>query len=166
MLKKYLIILNLIILNLFVYSQHEADYWYFGNFAGLDFSSGKPEPLTNGQLINYEGCAVASDSSGNLLFYTNGMTVWNKEHQQMLNGEGLFGNTSSTQSSIIVPTPNKPNEYHLFTVDVIGTTQDPGRGLNYSIINMSRGNGLGAVTEIKNNNLLILVMFLLSASFV
>ena len=78
---KFLITLILILFSFKLFSQHEADFWYFGDYAGLDFSSGNPEPLINGQLQNYEGCAAISDSTGNLLFYTNGVTVWNKEHQ-------------------------------------------------------------------------------------
>ncbi|MDD3861063.1 MAG: hypothetical protein PHW83_12765, partial [Bacteroidales bacterium] len=72
----------LIILNLsnVVYSQNSSDirrtyHWYFGNGAGLDFSSGTPVPITNSPMTAEEGCASISDTCGNLLFFTDGDTV-------------------------------------------------------------------------------------------
>lgn len=137
------------------YAQHEADYWYFGNFAGLDFSSGKPEPLIDGQLKNYEGCAVISDSSGNLLFYTNGVTVWNKAHQIMENGTDLDGDTSSTQSSVIIPQPGNDSLYYIFTTDELSVNSKDliSDGLNYSIVNINENSGNGKITQ-KNIHLL------------
>ena len=61
-------------------SGKEGNIWYFGEYAGLDFNSGSPVALTNGQLNTNEGCATISDNNGNLLFYTDGMTVYNKSH--------------------------------------------------------------------------------------
>ena len=139
-----------------VNAQHEADYWYFGNYAGLDFSSGNPEPLTDGQLENYEGCAVTSDSAGNLLFYSNGVTVWNKEHQIMENGNDLFGNSSSTQSAIMVPYPENDSLYYIFTTDVLKIDTLPDyqhKGFNYSLVDMRKNNNTGEVIE-KNISLL------------
>ncbi|MHA1342163.1 MAG: hypothetical protein ACTSO2_19505, partial [Promethearchaeota archaeon] len=75
-----------------------------------------------------EGCATISDKFGHLLFYTDGITVWNKNHRVMKNGEGLFGHVSSTQSAIIIPNPGKKNQYYIFTVDA----EDSSNGLNYS----------------------------------
>jgi hypothetical protein len=41
--------------------------------------------------ISYqEGCATISNSSGQLLFYTDGITVYNRNHQVMPNGTGLL----------------------------------------------------------------------------
>jgi len=124
-------------------AQKEANIWYFGNEAGLDFNSGNPVPLTNSVMFQYEGCASFSDTSGNLLFYTNGQEIWNKIHQQMGNGFGLMGGQSSTQSAIIVKQPENDHLYYVFTVpEEIGYT-----GLRCSIVDMSQNNGLGAVIE-------------------
>ena len=136
------------------FAQHESDFWYFGNYAGIDFSSGKPEPLTDGQLKNYEGCAVLSDSLGNLLFYTNGVTVWNKEHQIMQNGTDLAGDTSSTQSSIIIPQPGNDSLFYIFTTDELSVNKTlTTDGLNYSVVNIKENNGKGRIIE-KNIHLL------------
>ena len=67
-------------------AQREANIWYFGANAGLDFNSGAPVPLTNGQVNTAEGCSAISDSAGNLLFYTDGLWVYNRNHTSMPNG--------------------------------------------------------------------------------
>jgi urease alpha subunit len=99
-----------------LFAQKEANIWYFGANAGLDFNSGTPVALLDGALDTIEGCATISDTDGNLLFYTDGITVFNKNHTIMLNGMGLNGDTSTTQSALIVPKPNDENTYYIFTV--------------------------------------------------
>lgn len=130
----------------FVYSQGEANIWYFGQNAGLDFNSGAPVALTNGQLVTDEGCATISNSSGQLLFYTDGVTVYNKNHTVMVNGTGLLGHSSSMQSATIVPKPGSSNLYYIFTTD---NEHDPD-GFRYSVVDMDLDGGNGAVTTVKN----------------
>lgn len=125
--------------------QREANIWYFGRFLGLDFNSGAPVPLNDGLTNTIEGVATISNAAGQLLFYTDGITVWNKLHGVMPNGTGLFGNPSSSQSGVIVPFINDPNRYYIFTVDQLSGP----RGLNYSVVNMSLASGNGDV-ELKN----------------
>lgn len=127
-------------------AQKEASIWYFGFNAGLDFNSGTPVPLTDGQLSTREGGATMSDSNGNLLLYSDGMTVWNKNHQPMPNGTGLLGDTSTAQSGIIIPKPGDPNIYYVFSLDNEGGPN----GLRYSVVDMNLDNGLGGVTTEKN----------------
>jgi len=129
-----------------LYAQNEANIWYFGQNAGLDFNSGSPIVLLDGALDTQEGCATISDASGNLLFYTDGSTVYNKNHTIMLNGTGLNGDSSSTHSAIIVPKPNNLNVYYIFTVDF----QAGPNGLQYSEVDMSLDGGLGGITSNKN----------------
>ena len=122
--------------------------WYFGTNAGITFNSGTPVALTNGALITTEGVATISNNSGNLLFYTDGVTVYNRIHNVMTNGTGLLGHASSTQSAIIVQKPGSTNIYYIFTSD-----NDAGPdGICYSIVDMNLSAGLGAVT-IKNISL-------------
>jgi gliding motility-associated-like protein len=130
------------------YAQREANIWYFGRYLGLDFNSGAPVPLNDGQLNTTEGVATISDANGSLLFYTEGTKIWNKVHQVMPNGTGLFGDLSSTQSAIIVPKIGDPARYYVITVDQLSGP----RGLNYSIVNMTLDNGKGDV-ELKNIHL-------------
>lgn len=109
-----------------IYAQGEASNWFFGSGAGLVFDpvTGNVTPTDAGRttINTNEGCSSISDSSGNLLFYTDGRNVWDKNHQIMPNGDyssgsGLFGDPSSTSSGLIVPKPGNANQYYIFTVD-------------------------------------------------
>jgi gliding motility-associated-like protein len=145
-LKKIISISLFLIIAASLFAQKQAAHWYFGENAGLDFNSGSPIALTDGQMQTTEGCATISDYDGNLLFYTNGVTIWNKNHQIMVNGENLNGDFSSTNSAIIIPKPGDINIYYVFTVDDRGGTN----GLQYSEVNMLSSGGLGGVTANKN----------------
>lgn len=173
---------------LLTYAQGEANTWYFGNYAGVNFNTTPPTALTNGQLATNEGCSTISDENGNSLFYTDGRTIWNRQHQKMPNadyfgGTGLHGDPSSTSSGLIVPHPNNPNLYFVFTVDEPhhqnaaaypnqgpatsnGEYPDTGNsvpqaddgynnGFNYSVVDMSLKNGLGDVVPGERNHHLI-----------
>ncbi len=150
----YLLILCLLISNPLL-AQRETVNWYFGNKAGLNFSQGFPVVITNGKLSTTEGCSTVSDNNGDLLFYTDGSTVWNKDHQIMSNGENLKGDLSSSQSAMIVPNINNPDLYYIFTADVAQSyfNGGTGNGFNYSILDLSLNGGLGELTS-KNINLL------------
>jgi large repetitive protein len=139
------------------FGQKQGNIWYFGNYAGIDFNTGSPIALLNGQLPIYEahneGSSAISDSSGFILFYTDGMTIWNKENQIMQNGTGLLGNFSSTQSSIIVPDPSNSKRYfYVFTVSsgfcCNGEISD---GLRYSKIDMCLDSLKGGIIETEKN---------------
>jgi len=136
-------------------SQKEAANWYFGNNAGLNFNTEIPTPITDSVLNTLEGCASISSDTGTVLFYTDGITIWNKNNTVMANGNGLLGSASATQSALIVPKPGSPNIYYVFTSDVVQAYVDggDGNGLNYSIVDMNQNGGLGVVIE-KNVNLL------------
>ena len=137
-------------------AQKEASNWYFGDNAGIKFNAdGSVTSLTNGALGTDEGCASISDKDGNLLFYTDGITVWNRLHQSMPNGTGLYGDPSSTQSAIIVPKPEDANIYYIFTVDTQVGNDYINNGFNYSIVDLSLNGGLGDIVDnSKNINLL------------
>lgn len=124
-------------------AQKEANVWYFGLRAGLDFSKGTPVPLTNGRMSTNEGCSSIADQSGNLLFYTDGVYVWNREHHQMPNGYRLMGHRSSSQSAIIVPRPGSKTQYYIFTTDL----QSQAYGLRYNLVDMTLDKGRGNVVE-------------------
>ena len=136
---------------------NEGAYWYFGAYAGLTWctltTSGDPTPLMDGQVTTYEGVATIGDPNCNLLFYSDGITVWDATHTPMTNslptspGGELLGDPSSTQSGVIVPKPIDPNTYYLFAVDNnIGSD-----GLTYSRIDMTANFGLGDVDLAEKN---------------
>lgn len=159
--KKTFLLFTFLIFHFNAYSQLQSAYWYFGQNAGLDFSDVTPEVIYDGQLNTLEGCASISNAEGNLLFYTDGSTVYNREHIVMPNGTGLYGNPSSTQSGIIVPYPGNPDLYYIFTVGANDSASpeipsDANKGFNYYIVDMTLNGGLGGVLPFDNisNNLL------------
>ncbi len=134
-------------------AQFENNTWYFGNGEGLDFSTNPPTLLRDGSLSCFEGSASISDpTTGNLLFYTDGIFVWNRAHRLMPNGNGLASHWSATQPALIMPDPGNPSRYHVFTADHSGYGGTP-RGINYSIVDMTLEGGFGDVT-VKNAPLL------------
>ncbi len=145
-----------------IYAQKEANIWYFGRNAGIDFNTSPPTALTDGKLETFEGCSSFADSGGNLLFYVGApntsddrLTVWNKDHDVITYtngtlGNNLLGNASSTQSAMIIPKPKSTSIYYVFTVDDGADYNDniqseDGKGLNLYTIDMS--NGIGEIIE-------------------
>jgi len=183
--KKIGFVILLLFTSIFAFAQNEASYWYFGQNAGLRFNTqnGTVTAITDGQINTLEGCTSISDTDGNLLFYSDGRTVWNRNHQIMANGNyfdgtGLLGDPSSTSSGLIVPKPEDPSQYYIFTVDephhnnaavypnqFTGTydsggsvpTSDDGfnNGFNYSLVDMTLNGGLGDVDLVDKNRPLI-----------
>lgn len=137
----------LVLLFISTQAQKYANHWYFGCNSAIDFNSGVPVVLSNSAMCQAEGCSSISDDAGNLLFYTDGSTVWNMNHVPMANGTGLGGNASSTQSALIVRQPSTTN-YYIFTTDGFNGAN----GLQYNVVDMTQNGGLGAVT-IKNQML-------------
>ncbi len=123
-------------------------HWYFGWGAGLDFSNDTVVADTNGMIYTVEASAAISDTTGSILFYTDGVTVWNANHDTMPNGKNLAGCNfylSSTQGALVVPKPGSNILYYLFTTDCHEDNFQ--NGLRYSIVDMSLNGGLGEVTD-------------------
>jgi len=127
------------------YSQgKEANIWYFGYKAGIDFNSGSPPTtLLNSQMDAGLGSASIADSTGQLLFYSNGTTIWNKNHVVMQNGDDMNGGTFTTQGAMIVPQPGSNHLYYFF--NFIWEFNVFQYHFQYSIIDMNLDNGNGGV---------------------
>ena len=136
-----------------VTAQNQDAFWYFGANAGIDFNQSPPMAIDDGQIVTLEGCATISSSTGDLLFYTDGSTVYNRNHVLMLNGDNLLGDSSSTSSAIIVPDPGNSDRFYIFTVDTDDQRFSDADGLHYSTVDMALDNGLGGV-DAKNISLL------------
>jgi large repetitive protein len=104
-----------------VFGQNLAQHnWYFGNTKdGIRFNRGnnKAQAVTD-QAIPFGagGSAVATDpATADLLFYTDGVNVYNSCHLLMQNGVGLTGNPSFNQPAVISPVPKQLSKYYIFT---------------------------------------------------
>lgn len=134
---KQVFILLLIIINLSLFAQKEANIWYFGYNAGLDFNSGEPQVTTNNMVHTFMGTAVICDSTGNLLFYCDGRRVYNRLHNIMIDGDNLFDDDYlATQRVLIVKLPGSDNLYYIFCVGRGSYGMNDELGLWYSIVDM------------------------------
>ncbi|MBI9036460.1 MAG: PKD domain-containing protein, partial [Bacteroidales bacterium] len=138
---RYILFILIILSGTQIYSQSENKIWYFKTNAGLDFNSGTPVALTEGQINVGQNSATINNSEGQLLFYSDGTYIWNKNHEYMENSNDLLGDPYAV--SLAVPKPESSNLYYLFTCR---GTNDEQYGF-YSIIDMEQGDEFGAVIE-------------------
>ncbi len=121
--------------------QNEANVWYFNSQCGLDFNSGVPMVLEDGQTRYGFATSTISDSLGNFLFCSDYGFIYTKN--------GIMDNGSDMPATldhglIIVKWPGKEGLYYLFTAaDQWSTTP----GLYYSLIDLKANDGLGSVVE-------------------
>ena len=135
--------------------QLQNNQWRFGFNSAIDFNTDPPTfptgsaqpsilpPLITGTMI--EGTAsIADPTTGALLFYTDGVTIWNALNQPMPNGSELGGSDllSSYMAAVIVPMPGACNTYYVFCIDDYEEGSD---GITYSVVDMTLDNGLGDV---------------------
>lgn len=127
-----------------------ANVWYFGK-NGLDFNQSPPKLLKDGASFEPGfNTAAMADEKGNLLFYSEGKTIWNKNHQVMANGENLAGHLVATQGVLALPKPGSKTLYYVFTAE--GLENKVRSGLHYSLVDMSKQAGLG---EVVSKNVLV-----------
>lgn len=137
-------LLLFLFLPMFCMAQKQHYIWYFGNGAGLDFNHEcTPTVLTNGHIAGFEGCATIADkTTGQLLFYTNSDSVWNKNHVVMPNGH-LVTNGNTISQVLIIQKPSSNSVYYIITAEIqcFG-----GQGLKFHEVDMSLNGGLGGLT--------------------
>ncbi len=122
--------------------------WYFGETAGIEFTDG-PLPIDDeNQMTSLEACATIDDADGNLMFYTNGKTIWNKAHQVMPflsdSIQSLSGDSTSSQGTLIIPFMDDITMFYVFTAGELDAdgTHFP---MTYAIVDMKKDSARGAV---------------------
>lgn len=124
------------------------NYWYFGNNAGIKFSGNSASADDKGKINTKEGVSSIADANGNLLFYTDGRKIYDKNGKELasLKPDALAGSEVSTQSAVIVPQPSCQgcqSLYYVFTTtDINGSKQ-----LSYSVVDIRQNKGQGKVIE-------------------
>jgi hypothetical protein len=154
----------------FVAGQMHDAMWLFGRHSAfgdpdygasvLDFNTEPPIAYEQEREMNLDvTMASMCDSTGNLLFYTNGAWIANFTHEMVENGDSLnpgeitWNSYNSglrvAQSHIILPMPDNPGKYYLFheKVDYHNVLVLAVNPCYYSIIDMNQNNGLGKVLE-------------------
>jgi gliding motility-associated-like protein len=159
--RKFLLVLLILSRAIFVPAQYFTQLpsylnansnWVFGAYAGISFQGGPPSAFAS-PLFSVEGAAAASSPvTGDLLFYSDGRTCYDRNHNPMPNGTGLMGNLngSAMQGVCIVPFIDTPEKYFLFSLN---PTHTPGQ-LWYSVVDMSLNNGFGDIVPGRKNILL------------
>ena len=89
-----------------------------------------------------------------LKFYTNGVSVWNRNGDVMPNGVNLDGHQSSSQSAIKIPKPGSTTIFYIFTTDAGAYENPPNNGIHYSIVDMTKEKSMGDVVK-KNIELIV-----------
>lgn len=117
-----------------------ANIWHFGQSAGIDFNvpyynpSLPPAPITGPDLLDApHGVATISDRNGQVIFTTDGRTVYDRTGTPL--PDNLGGSPNSTQSALIVPVPGDETLYYIFTTQAV----EDGTGtyeLRYSIFDL------------------------------
>ncbi len=135
--------------------------------ADIDFNYTPPHVDPSNTPINFNlSSAAMSDSAGTLLFYTNGIALYNAAHQLIENGDTINPG-EWWQSSInmgyahffggfTLPYPNHPDEYVFFHAGLVYDDDSSYVRENvfyYTLIDMAANNGKGKVL-LKNQILL------------
>jgi hypothetical protein len=148
----FLSISVLLFSTLFSYAQYTNLNWAFGDSCGIRFNSSTGVDSFYITAVKSRGtCATISDSVGNLLFYSSSPRValwtrgaiYNKLHRIMDGGDSIL--TSGWYKEMtIVPYPNHPNQFILFTAGITSSTNP---GLRFCIIDLNQNGGLGKVIQ-------------------
>ena len=149
-------------LQLFGFGNNAPNPALFGGMV-VDYSFSPPKFYAQKRKVDisfYSG--IGSDSSGHLMFYTNGISIRDTTHNVMLNGDTLNAGTLWLQWKdkyfpngpfcFSLPSPGKKNEYTFFHVsgEAFSYNSAP---FYYTQIDMKGNNGLGKVT--KKNQILL-----------
>lgn len=137
--------------------------WTFPPGLGLNFNDPNNRTFSS-EIDGSHSCASVSDpQTGELLFYSNGETCWDKTHTVMSNGSNLLGanphnrlRPQATQGACIVPVIGDSNKFYLFSLEGNDNTPVvPGPSkFYYSVIDMELNGGLGNIVASTKNTLL------------
>ena len=146
--KRTLLSLVVLLLSLASFAQKENNIWPIGYHAGIDFNSGSAVTVKT-NIVTMNCSASICDATGQLMFFTSGDTIWDKNGHAMPNGYDLIGTRTAIRgAALIVPFINDPKKYYVFShenVDgVLAGDLFAGR-LYYCVVDMSLNGGLGDV---------------------
>lgn len=166
--------LILCFLPLGLFAQEKHDYhWMLGygppnlpqNFYGgshISFHTESPEVTFFEIPFFFSVNTAMSDKEGNLIFYSNGCEVVNRDHQVMPNGDGISPGPTHDgycdhgypvwQGNLMLPWPSNDSNYIFFHMRTSGDALKV--DLLYSVINMNLANEMGDVSAIKNQQII------------
>ncbi|MBL7796986.1 MAG: hypothetical protein JNJ90_10875 [Saprospiraceae bacterium] len=139
------------------YENNSQDVLFGG--MNFDFSTSPPRIYPQKKKIDFGFyCGVCSDSTGNLAFYTNGISIRDTTHNIMLHGDTInpgpiwlnwqYYSFPNGPFCFALPAPGPASHYYFFhmsgvVLPSIGPVTSP---FYYTVIDMNANDGLGAVT--------------------
>lgn len=155
-------------------AQNQTNIWQMGiisfnNYPKflIDFNSGQPDTLRFvRQMPFFITNTSICDSSGQLLFYTNGVYIANANHDTLQNSTNYNPGDETTdsypdgnsipQGALILPKPASDSLFLIFNesgmyFNAHGQLQAQPLFLSYSQIDITLDNGLGGITASKKN---------------
>jgi hypothetical protein len=171
---KAAIVILFVIGSEFSLAQNRNLTWYLGWLPsesslapGIDFSSGIADTFQQNRLMSFFITnASICDTNGQVLFYTNGITVDNRNHEQLL-GSFDFNPGYATdiyddigmgfsQGATVLTKPDFPSKYEIFYVTGeeithLGNYDVQPLYLSMTEVDMNLDNGLGGVVYGKKN---------------
>jgi hypothetical protein len=134
-----------------------------GETINFNYTPPRVDSVLGGVSTVKVSAGICDDSTGNLLFYTNGVKVCNRAGELLLNSDNItdcdpIHGCDFLQSSLVLPYPNHPNQYilfaHTYTIfNINGRSEYMVIPFKYSVIDMSVMQGRGSVIE--KNTILI-----------
>ncbi len=161
-----LYVITLVISTPMLYAQPtkkpQFNKWVFGNNNMLDFSSGRPVHSKFGKNTTIETAGAHCDPNGDLLLYSDGKFIYDKNDDVIQNGE-VWSSQSARQGPIFVPFIDNPRKFYVFQVDGSSATFTlpwcgPAKrydGLYYHVIDMTLNGGKGGIVPGEKNNVLV-----------
>jgi len=133
--------------------------WYFGDGAGLDFNpdpnnpdAPTPRPIASRHPQNIPaGTTTISGQDGQVLFFTDGQSVWDLNGDLMENGNDIGGDNSSSQGVIAVPVPGEETLFYLFTSQLSANGNNEAK---YSLVDIKSENPTGVGNVVTKDNFL------------
>ncbi len=134
------------VFTLWTHAQKINNNWLFGHHAGLSFNTDPPTPLgytpiTTDSLPPPRFASAISSRFGYLQFYTDGLTVWNSNHEPILPDNWRWP-LAGQAMPLVCPYPTNDSLYYIFGISTQG--QHPGE-LLYLTINTQANFGSGAI---------------------
>jgi len=114
------------------------------NQNGLDFNFDPPQVIESNSLRG-ETIGAISDTDGALLFYCDGINVYDRDHNILPNGQNIGKSTSAKNGVIFIPDGSNTDLIHLYVINA----QDDREGgtFYYSRIDRSLNNGAGDIID-------------------
>ncbi|MFK8008666.1 MAG: T9SS type A sorting domain-containing protein [Saprospiraceae bacterium] len=142
--KKIYLLLLFLSFSTFTFSQKEANNWVFGISNLMDFNT---DPVTIGFTPNFSffgerNTVSMSDENGQLLFYSDGFTIFDKNHNSMPNGI-IQANTAATHPIFVIPKPGSDQSYYM----IINSNGFASSFLTWIEIDLSLNGGSGDVVS-------------------